>query len=514
MRWKGFDVEAGEIAFGGVEKGVQRRAFRVGLPRAALLALCFLVLVGCSDVVGPTGGVEGVGFDPEPPATMNVEDVEVLHPVPLDSGGEELDITCTTEFESNDPSVVTVNSQGVLTAVAPGEAVITTRLNGVPGEVSIVVEEPEEGDPDDDDDPDPERLELEAEDVEFEAEEGGESPSPQSVAVTSRTDDEVEGLEWTSSYQDGAEGWLSGSMEDSETPTELELEADVEGVEAGEHVAELTVTGDEAEPATLTVTLVVEDVDAQIVGLEAEIGGHVPELDRLTDDEAEEDEGVDGVLSLDFQELLEDPVLDLTVWALMSDGTREDVTQAAVVDSDSPDLEVDTPGVLNLANLLVSALTDPEHYLNAEYEGFETQVELHLDVPALSELPLLDLELIGVDPDTELEVGSALPDLLAVVDDGLGGTAELEIPAGHGEVDWEIEGQEVSGALAPVVNPLLATLGNLVGGAIEITDGVISSLDLTILDEVLSLLGGTLTVDVVGFVDDLASDVLPMEISE
>ena len=676
----------------------------------------------CSDVVGPTGGVEVVGFDPVPPTSLTVGETVVLHPVPLDGNGQVMDIVCTTKFESHDPSVLTVNNQGVVTAVAPGSAEITVQLNGVPTVIGITVDpepepdpiplalsvddvewtaeeggeapapemvevtslgqdevmglsvsieygegEPEgwlvaelhrdetpadvelrasveeltagtytawvtvtghgaypataqarlvveeaedpddengegengdgengddengdpgdgddngddqgddengdpgngdddgdengdgengdpgdgddngdengddngdddnggpgdgddngddenggpgdgddngdengddDGDGDDPVDPDPSPLALSAEDVEFAAQEGGDAPAPEMVAVTSLGDDEVTRLALSIEYGEGEpEGWLAAELHGDETPADLELTASVEELTPGSYAAWVTVTGDDAEPATTQVRLVVEEAEAVVVGLQAELGG------ELMDTE--------DVLALELTQVLSDPALELTVWALYSDGSQEDVTHAAAITTSDPLLQVDGSGVLMLADLLAKALTDPEHYLNVEYEGFQTEVGLRLDVESLASLPIVGVELEELTgEDMELEVGTELPQIMAALDDGAGGTAELIIPAAHGEVEWVIEGAEVTGILAPLVNPLLAALGNLVGDVITITDGVVTSLNLSLLDEVLTLLGGSLTVDVSAIVDGLVSEGIHMIISQ
>src|SRR5690606_4018364 len=174
-----------------------------------------------------------------------------------------------------------------------------------------------------------------------------------------------------------------------------------------------------------------------IIGLELEV--NAGELDA------------GNVLELDLAELLSDPLLDFTVWALYSDGSKKDVTEGAAITTDDPLLTVDGPGLLQLAGVLVAALTDPEHYLHAEYEGFRTDVTLRIVTPDLGDLPIVGLKLHDVAPGAELDVGTHLPHVLALLDDGAGGTVELLIPPGYAGVEWNIQPRLLDCALLDAV---------------------------------------------------------------
>src|SRR5690606_32731690 len=100
-------------------------------------------------------------------------------------------------------------------------------------------------------------LQLSADDVAFEAESGGASPAPETVEVTS-SGDEVSGLDVTIEYGDGEPtGWLTAILGGTTTPEDLELSADITGLDPGTYTATVTVTGSDAEPAVLNVTLTV-----------------------------------------------------------------------------------------------------------------------------------------------------------------------------------------------------------------------------------------------------------------
>src|SRR5690606_23792572 len=91
------------------------------------------------------------------------------------------------------------------------------------------------------------------------------------------------------------------------------------------------------------------------------------------------------------------------------DTKRDEVTNATAIESGSPIAWSNIPGTLNLADLLVQSLTDPDHALNLEYEGYTVQLEIDIlnDLVDLSSLPIVNALLQG--DLTELEVGTRLP---------------------------------------------------------------------------------------------------------
>ncbi len=301
---------------------------------------------------------------------------------------------------------------------------------------------------------------------------------------------------------------MSVSLAEATTPADLELSVDISGLAVGGYTTAVTVTGIDATPETLEVTLVVEAAPAPVlIGLELEVGANALEHGEI--------------LALDLVELLDDPILNATVWALYSDSTKTDVTDVAALTTGDPLLVVDGPGVLNLANVLVNALLEPDHYLHAEYNGFVVEAGLRIDVPDLGTLPIIGLELHDILPGAELGAGTELPFVLALLDNGAGGSIDLLIPGDHSDIEWSFAAKPLNCGSLPIVdqvlcgtvaNPLLSSITNLTDEVIEITDGVVTGLDLGILSPILGILGGAINADLSAVVDGVVSDVVPIVI--
>lgn len=753
-------------------KDIPSRSVGGSLGRLFSSILGVLILASCSDVIGPTGGVIDVGFDPSPPSSLEVGATAQLHPVPLGENGRILEVVCITEFESSDPSVATISAEGVITGISAGSTLITVRLNTVPRTFTLTIsapggpgnpdgpgdpggpEDPDPGDPDSPEGPenpgdgpdDPEEgddssLRLSAGSVSFSATRGGPNPAPRVLQVTSSggpvsglSAEVQQGISWLSASLDAtvtpagllvaadiagldvgsylatitisgndaspvilqvtltitsdsgdpgdpgdpedpddpgdpetpslllsagsasfaatrggpnpapqvvqvtssgepvsglsveipdSMAWLGASLGGTTTPADLQLSADISGLETGTYVASLTISGTDATPATLQVTLTISDsgdpedpVDPEgpetpalalsagsasfaatqggaspapqvvevtssggpVSGLTVEIpdsvtwlsgslgetttpaelqlsvdisgldaGTYVASLTVSGNDatpaalevtltleappapaliglELEVEANVLGggdLLELNLTELLSDPVLDATVWALYSDGSKVDVTEAALLTTSDPLLVVDGPGVLNLAGVLVHSLLEPDHYLHAEYDGFVVEAGLRINLLGLGTLPLLGLELQEILPGAALGAGTELPYVLALLDDGIGGSVDLLIPGSHPDIEWSLVPRLLDCGALPLVdqllcgtvaNPLLSTILNLTDEVLEITDGVVTGLDLGILSPILGILGGVLNADLSAVVDGVVSDVVPVVI--
>jgi hypothetical protein len=194
--------------------------------------------------------------------------------------------------------------------------------------------------------------------------------------------------------------------------------------------------------------------------------------------------GTGATASLDFAQLLNDPVLDLGVFGLYSDGSRQDVTSAAAVTTSDPLLRVDAPGVIDLAGALINALVDPNHTINVAYGGFTANVIVHLSVANLGSLPITGLQLTGLAPNQTLAVGTKLPPILAL----LAGGNQLLVASDTPGVNWTV-------APRGLLTGLLGTLGQSISSVLDISSGTLHGVSFGLLDPVLTLLNGVLTVD-------------------
>jgi hypothetical protein len=254
-------------------------------------------------------------------------------------------------------------------------------------------------------------------------------------------------------------------------------------------------------PFSATVPVTVVAAPRQLIGIRVDVRGQI-----LTGN---------GRVDFTLTTLLQDPLLTVNVFALYNDGSEENVTALTALTTSDPLLVVNGPGVVNAAGVLVQALINPSHYINATYQGFTVIVNVVITVPILGQLPITGLLLNG--PLTSLAVGTKLPDLMAILSGpGVAGTVNLLVPAGTAGVDWNIRPRPLTncGLLALVcgtVNTALQGLGNLANGVVNIVDGTVQSLTLgplnAILAPVVSLLGGVLQVDINPIVNGVAGPI-------
>ncbi len=256
--------------------------------------------------------------------------------------------------------------------------------------------------------------------------------------------------------------------------------------------------------------------------------------------------GLIGGLSLDLLDLLNDPILDVRVFALFGDGTtcgvaEEEVTTATAIDVDGdPLVWSDVSGTLNLVSLLVASLTDPSHTLNANYMGFTVEVELDIANNLLDDLGALPIVgTLPLDPGgtlTHLELGTTLPAVVLLLNNGTM-PVNLELLVPPAGVDWDFVLDPIDldcGALfglnllllpvCELLDPVLDLVGATVGDVITVADGVVTGIDLgdiplisglpvlgSLLDQVLGTIleAGILTVDVTPVLSGVPGGVLP-----
>ena len=225
--------------------------------------------------------------------------------------------------------------------------------------------------------------------------------------------------------------------------------------------------------------------------------------------------GSGSSLALPLSNLLNDPLLDIRVYALYSNNTRQEVTAASVITPDNPLLVVNGPGVLNAAGVLAQALVDPNHYVNVQYGGFTVLAGLQINTPVLGTLPISSLQLPSI---ATLAAGTQLPNVTAVLNNGFGGTTNLIVPAGTAGLVFQATPPNYVPILGPIVgatvNATLTPLGDLVGDVIFISNGAVQSINTAPLGGIVSVLGGVLQVDtraVVGAItSNSVSTVIPL----
>lgn len=123
--------------------------------------------------------------------------------------------------------------------------------------------------------------------------------------------------------------------------------------------------------------------------------------------------GIDVTADIDLQHLDLTQAAQLHVYGVYSDGSRDDVTNAAVYNPDDPQaIHINPDGTFNVAATLAQALLDPDHVVNVQYGGFTEGVQLNIKLPVLQQLSL------GTGGMSSLSVGNQMPDVLTGVFQG------------------------------------------------------------------------------------------------
>lgn len=187
--------------------------------------------------------------------------------------------------------------------------------------------------------------------------------------------------------------------------------------------------------------------------------------------------GIDVTADVDLEHLELGDLAQLHVFAVYSDGSKEDVTSSAAVQTDDSLLRMDGPGLLNVLLTATGALVDPSHVLNVEYGGFTEAVHVNVDAPLIDSLQLGDGSVLFTG------VNSKLPAVQALFE----GDLPAEMAADFPGLTWNVEPR------GPLAN-VLTLLGKSLNQVIAINNGTVTGVDVPLLNQVLGLLGGSLPV--------------------
>jgi hypothetical protein len=429
---------------------------------------------------GGGGGNNGGGGD-DPSATVQsltlsgnstvaVGQVSQLTATAHMSNGTTKNVTGQATWTSSAPATATVSS-GLLTGVAIGTSTITAALNGKSAQTTATVQA---GPP--------------------------TAPSVQSLSISgnpSVTVGQTSQLTVTAHLSDGTTVnvtgdavWASDAPGTATAPGGL-----LTGIAAGNANISAAYGG---KTVQVPVTVQPAVAQAQLIGIEVSLDANI-----LGGGSTQANVRTLGSVTapLNLTNLLQDPILDLHVAGVYSDGTKQDVTSSAAITSPDQLLQINGGGVINLASTLIQALIDPNHVINVSYGGFSASVTLHINVPVLGDLGIQGLQLQGISPNADLAVGTHLPAVLATLANG-----QLLIPSATAGLNWNMT---PTGLLPTLLSTLGKTLNNVVGIAGGTVQG--QGLDLGILDP-LHLLGGKLPVDLSSTVGGVTATTVPVKI--
>jgi hypothetical protein len=150
------------------------------------------------------------------------------------------------KWTSDQPSIASVDSLGVVTAYEEGLVTIRAAFRGAEGEATVRVL------------PGP-LIELSTDSLAFSAEFGSPSPEPEVVYVTNGGNGKLSDLSVTVEYAGGAEGWLSAELNRKSAPTQVTVSAASSGLAVGTYGASVVVSSalsdvvDRSFQVTLTV---------------------------------------------------------------------------------------------------------------------------------------------------------------------------------------------------------------------------------------------------------------------
>ena len=152
-------------------------------------------------------------------------------------------------WESLDPSVVVVQD-GVVTAVGPGQALVTASSDGAVGSAQVTVRQRP-------------TVRISSELVEMEAAQGSNATVSRVLAVDNGGGGTLGSLSTSISYTSGEGEWLSASLSTTTAPTELTVSVRGRGLPEGSYEGQVAVSDGEAS-TSVTVALTVTEPPPEI----------------------------------------------------------------------------------------------------------------------------------------------------------------------------------------------------------------------------------------------------------
>lgn len=412
----------------------------------------------CPPNCPPTPGVTLQALSIQGVTSVQAGQTSQLQAIATLSDGTTPNVTTESQWSSGNAGIAPVNGTGLVTGAAAGTSPITARytLAGVTKEatVNFVVSS---GPPQP---PTVNSLTV-------------SGTSPLTVGQTSQYNAVANLSDGTNPNVNGQAQWSSSNP----GVASVGSTGIVTAVSAGTTTITATYQG---RSGSVPLTVNAAPVQREIIGLRAQLDANI-----LT--------GGGGLVNLNLLDLLSDPILDLKVYALYNDGSEQDVTSLVAIERSTPLLRVDAPGVVNLVDLLVRALLDPNHYIVVRYGGYTVRVDIRINVGNLTSLPILGINLPNL---AGITAGTKLPNVTALLSGGL----QLIVPSDTPGLNWVVAPRGLLGGL-------LAGLGRTLGDVLGVVNGTLRTTNLGILNPILALLGGVLTVDINAVIGSVSSAV-------
>lgn len=375
----------------------------------------------CTVNCGPAATVTGLAI--QGVTSIPVGQTSQLNLIASFSDGTSQNVTSQAAWSSANGGVASVNGTGLVSAVAQGSTPISASYGGQSTSVNFTVT-------------------------------GGGGPSTptvNSLAVTGTTPLTVG---QTSQYNAVA------SLSDGSTPN---VNGQTQWASSNPGVASVGSTGLVTALAAGTTTisgtyqgksgsvnLTVNAAQPDMIGLEVNVNANV-----LTGN------GPLG-LNLNLADLLNgNPILSLKVFALYSDGSKNDVTSVAAITSPTGLINIDGQDTADVIALLLQGLLNPNHQINVTYGGFTANVVVNLQLPLLQTLgfPSNNISLVN---------GNKLPSLNALFSQGINSTIDAGLPG----VQYALTAG--NGLIANALNAVLGVAGLNLNQVFSITNGVLN----------------------------------------
>lgn len=236
---------------------------RRALPaRLAPFVGVLLLPLACDDMVVSVVDVAEVQVSPAD-ATVDVRGSVRLDAQVFGNSGVQLSGR-DVEWQSLHPDIATVEEDGTVIGVSPGDATIRATSEGASGTGTVRVRLGPS-------------IALGATSIGFEAEEGGGNPAEQVVGVSNAGGGILSGLTASIQYVDGQPGnWLDADLASGTAPTHLVLNATTGSLAAGSYSATVRVSAGTAgnSPQSVQVTFDVAERELTVPGTPLSFTGY------------------------------------------------------------------------------------------------------------------------------------------------------------------------------------------------------------------------------------------------
>ena len=217
---------------------------------AALVGLAYACTM--RDITGVSVGEVSVS-----PPSANLVEGSTLRFTALakDLLGNPIPVGAVT-WSSDNPSLVSIASDGTAQGLQAGQTTIWANLEGVRGSATVTVA------------PGP-TIGVNPASLSLRASFGGPSPDPSVLQITNAGGGTLAGLSASVEYpQGGATGWLTPSLSGTTAPTSLTVSALTGSLSAGTHTATIRVTAQGAKNSPLLIPVQVEiTLDQPVIAL-------------------------------------------------------------------------------------------------------------------------------------------------------------------------------------------------------------------------------------------------------